>query len=157
MKLNFLSPSFSFHDTCNQVAVGKRYMKTFMVAYRFCMDHPHPTFPFNDTCNQVTVGKRYMKTFMVAYRFCRDRFPLFISTPPPFFQTLNFSSSPSSYMSGHKTSPGSRCLMGSKLCSLWICTGQHDIDKIDLGSASSRVEVFLFNILPSLPLWYLPR
>ena len=47
------------------------------------------------------------------------------------------------------TSPGSRCLMGSKQCSLWICTGLFDIGKRNLGSTSSRVEVLLLNVLPS--------
>ena len=47
------------------------------------------------------------------------------------------------------TSPGSRCLMGSKQCSLWICTGLFGIDKRFLGSTSSRVEVLLFIVLPS--------
>ena len=45
--------------------------------------------------------------------------------------------------------PGSRCLMGSKQCSLWICTGLFGIDKRFLGSTSSRVEVLLFIVLPS--------
>ena len=49
------------------------------------------------------------------------------------------------------TSPGSRCLMGSKQCSLWICTGLFDIGKRNLGSTSSRVEVLLLNVLPSFP------
>ena len=54
------------------------------------------------------------------------------------------------------TSPGSRCLMGSKQCSLWICTGLFGIDKRDLGSTSSRVKVLLFIVLPSLsPYQYL--
>ena len=45
--------------------------------------------------------------------------------------------------------PGSRCLMGSKQRSLWICTGLFGIDKRFLGSTSSRVEVLLFIVLPS--------
>ena len=43
--------------------------------------------------------------------------------------------------------------MGSKQCSLWICTGLFDIDKRNLGSTSSRVEVLSFNVLPSFPLF----
>ena len=52
------------------------------------------------------------------------------------------------------TSPGSRCLMGSKQCSLWICTGLFDIGKRNVGSTSSRVKVLLFSVLPSFPPFY---
>ena len=68
-KWNKPPPPLLSSGTCNQVAVGKQYMKmTFMVAYCFCMDQKSP---FSWWWKMVEVGGRWWKVMKGGGKWCK--------------------------------------------------------------------------------------